>query len=308
MMTGKNRTRWQVKLTSWVLAVALLLSLCTGCGVVPPDDGDTDAAQVSDLQWTDVITGVEIDTLNVVLVIDTSTSILNNDPARNWLEAPCMFLNTLYASASQNESRRLPGSKSANVDVILYNDTTVSFSETLMNLASKMTVDALKGFIRNAEISAGHGDSALTESLKTAVDILYKHSAGQLRPFERSMILLFTDGYTPKGSNSPLSTKPKTTQIDEFPSLYHYASFSMPDFEDDKQTELETALSCAKEHGYETFILMWNPDDSADGGWEEFKKISDYTKRNLMREVMQVLSLNSHWDLFESMSLDNFST
>ena len=144
-----NETHWRRKLASWLLAVTLLLSLCTGCGISPPeddtdgdtDDKDADVAQFSDLYWEDVTTGAEIETLNVVLVIDTSTSTLRNDQARNWLESACMFLNTLYASAGGG---RLPGHKNANVDVILYNDTIASFSETPISLATNTAVTKLK--------------------------------------------------------------------------------------------------------------------------------------------------------------------
>lgn len=362
-MRKKKGRCWWMKSASWLLALALLLSVCAGCSGKEDEDGSGDGeAENNDsaLQWTSVQTGTEIDTLNVVLVIDTSGSTLQKDPARNWLEASCMFLNTLYASASKQESERLPGSKRANVDVILYNDTVALYSETMMNLASKPTVDDIKRFIRRAEISAGSGDSALAVALDEATEILHEHSAGQEGLTERSVVLLFTDGYTPYGSTSPLPAGQGAAQsnipVSAFGAGEGYAAFggsegenaggppadyasgadggyaaygsgnsetaggppsgysfgaadTMPNFGDSHQTQLETALKRAKENNYEIFVLMLNPDNSDDGGWEQFKGIANYTKRNFMAKLIPVLISLGMDTRFEGMprSFDEFT-
>ena len=357
-MKGKEIHSWWKQSASWVLALSLLLSLCAGCG------GDTPPVPESrPLEWTSVQTGAEIDTVNVVMVIDTSASTLKNDPDRNWLEASCMFLNTLYASASKQESDRLPGSKRANVGVILYNDTAIPYSDTLMNLASKPTVDDIKRFVRRADISAGSGDDALAAALDTATEMLHNHSAGQEGLTERSVILLFTDGYTPYGSMNPLPAEQGAVQssipagafgagggygsydgttsatastaggpptdyasgADGGPVSYSggtgetaggppagYASSGtniMPNFGDRHQAQLETALNRAKDSNYEIFVLMLNPDNSSNGGWEQFKGIANYTKRNFMAKLVPVLISLGMDARFEGMprSLDEFT-
>ena len=315
---GKSGNRWREKLVSLLLVLAALLSFCTGCGgrtIEPPDpdDGGSNGTESSVLQWTDVQTGAEIDTLNVVLVIDVSASTLQTDPDRNWLEASCMFLNTLYASASK-VSGRLPGSKNARVGVILYNDEAFQFSETLMDLASLGTVNNLKTFIRRAPITPGSGDSALTEALERAVKLLYSLTAGQEGLSERSVVLLFTDGYTPYGSDSPLpagqSSPAQSGGYGAVPGNYgdytasdgsaegppagnysQYASserVAVPDFGDGHQAQLESALKRAQEYDYEIFVLMLNPNKSRDGGWEQFQAIADYTKRNFMTKLIPI--------------------
>lgn len=331
-MIGKKGSCRRAKFVSWVLAVALLLSLCTGCAYrIKPDSNDVSNPETTALDWTDVITSIEIDTLNVVLVIDTSASTLKNDPARNWFEASCMFLNTLYASANQNESARLPGSKRINADVILYNDTTSLFSDTLINLASNQTMSALKGFIRNAE-SRG-GDSALGKALDKAVEILYQRSKGQEKLSERSMVLLFTDGYSPYGSSSLLRAAQsgayggnagaayggsekgayngsKDNEVSGGPPAYvtaTLASASMPDFGDEYQEPLKNALKRAKARNYAIYVLMSNLNRSNDGGWNELKKIANYTQRNLMSELMPIIYSYFYRDFFEGMSLGDFT-
>ena len=86
-----------------MLAVAMLMSLFTGCRKgsesikpVNPQEGEVvePAPVVTDIStpdWQTVKTGAEIDTLNVVLIIDTSASTLRNDPDRNWIEASCIL-------------------------------------------------------------------------------------------------------------------------------------------------------------------------------------------------------------------------
>lgn len=343
-MNGTNRTICMRRVVSWLLAVMMSLSLFTGCqksseNIQTVNPGETSEVNpepvitdVNKPDWKPVTTGAEIDTLNVVLVIDTSASTLRNDPDRNWIEASCMFLNTLYASANKQATERLAGSKHANVGVILYNDTAVQFSESLMNLATKETVDELKTFVRKARIEGG--DDALADALEKAVAILNSH-----RPFkelsERSVILLFTDGYTgyqsdilaQSGSNineipaqyesiagsdatttdgppafvsgsnnadsndgppSYVSGGNSSTTVGGPPAYVTAAASEIPDFGDSHQPQLLDALNSAKTNKYEIFVAMLNPDSSIDAGWDQFKLIADYTRRNLMGELMPI--------------------
>ena len=328
-MTGKRQKTQRKRLLPWLLILALVLSFCTGCPSGPsrppePVDpesggagngkaGDPEIIRVEESGWSEVQYGTEITTLNVVLVVDTSTSTLTHDPDRNWLEAACMFLNTLYASASKAQTERLPGSKKAWVGVVLYNDRVSAYRNDLMNLATKATVDQLKRFIRTAEIPAKSGDDALAEALDTATQMLHNNNSpvGQTRQeelSERSVILLFTDGYSPKGTTRSLTAgeaHPVQAQSGGYPpasSAGGEASApdmsggfpfgqanSVPDFGDGHHAQLETACNRAKDNNYEIFVLMINPEGSSDGGWEKFREISEYTKRNFMAKLTPML-------------------
>ena len=50
---------------------------------------------------------------------------------------------------------------------------------------------------------------------------------------------------------------------------------------------------------------MQKADNKSDGGWEQFKKISEYTKRNLMGELMPIIV--SHQNIFENLNLTDFT-
>ena len=324
-----KRNIWWNKTVSWLLVLALFIPFYTGCSrnnAINPDSNVTDTRDTYNLEWADVLTSAEIDTLNVVLVIDTSGSTLQNDPDRNWLEASCMFLNTLYASASNQETERLPGSKRANVDVVLYNDTSIVFSESLISLATKSSVNALNMFIRSAEIPSESGDSALTNAIEQAVNILNIKSSGQKRLSERDMILLFTDGYTPYGNYTTEQHVTQDSSLSGIMSSYRendaanedvsgndntYPPFSStwasvpPDFNDGYQEQLEAALKRAKENNDEIFVLMFNPNNSNDGGWEHFKTISNYTRRNLSAELFPIIASNP--EFFEDMNINNIT-
>ena len=331
-MNGNRGTYCWDKIVSWLLVMALLIPFCTGCSrryneMLPDAGNDIDDYN---FEWTNAITSPEIDTLNLVLVIDTSASTLQNDPDRNWLEASCMFLNTLYASASNREWERIPGSKHAYVGVILYNDTSTEFSESLVNLQTMQTVDALKRFIRSAEIPAQSGDNALAQAIDQAVNVLYKKPTRKEQLTERNMILLFTDGYTGYFSNNPPSIDQNLVQgsgfggtmrsygendetsksreeskDNNYPTFPYYVGSAFPDFEDGHQELLKSTLLRAKEHKDEIFVLMFNPSRSNDGGWEQFKMISNYTKRNKLAEILPVIM--SHQDLFENMSMSDMT-
>ena len=350
-MRGKKGIRCRGKFVSLLLVLALLLSLCTGCknpfGIEDPTGGNSDDRAESDGSnkntgdtepepletilpeddlWEDVITGAKIETLNVVLVIDTSFSTLKNDTSRNCLESACMFLNTLYASASKR-AERLPGSKGAFVDVILYNDGKPSLcAEKLMDISLASTLGYLKGFIRDApeNIPAESGDDALAEALDKATELLYNHTKGQETLSERSVILLFTDGYTGYAGARPASStqmppvdaaSSATTSVsgesgnetagDASVSYASYGAASMPNFGDAHQKTLENALQRAKEHNYTVYVLMLNLESSnGNGAWEQFEGIAEYTKRNLMPELMKVIY--SHQNVFAGMSMSDF--
>ena len=329
-MRGKNRNRWRGKLASCMVVLTLLLIFCTGCfgesgsggSETTPTPTPTPASP-----WTDVQPGTEIDTLNVVLVIDTSASTLEKDPDRNWLESACMFLDALYASASGDGANRLSGSKKANVGVVLYNDTIVD-KYTVAELASEKDVDHLRGIISPAakNIPNGSGDGALFEALATAVDFLSQdHPRRQEGLYERSAILLFTDGYTgyvpSSASAPPLSTGQDFTQSDyesvegmpptdavsgatgDASAGVATGGDNLPDFGDNRQAQWKDVLDRAKNNDYEIFVLMLNPDNGANEGWEEFKKIADYTKRNFWEKAGPALDRLKADQRFEDLPL-----
>ena len=355
-MQEKKGIRRLGKFVSLLLVLTLILSLCTGCKLpfwdITDPNKTTGGSESEDTQtegsdtepepepetlsiedtWTDVITGARIETLNVVLVIDNSASTLENDPNRNCLESACMFLNTLYASANKWATERLPGSKRAFVDVILYNGGEYTkgepslCSDNLMDISLASTLGYLKGFIRDApeNIPAGSGDSTLAKALDKATELLYKHTGGQEKLSERSVVLLFTDGYDGYAGARPVSaaqmpsvdaTSGATasasggsggTTGDTSSSYSSYGAASMPNFGDANQKTLETALQRAKNHNYTIYVLMLNPNEvNSNGAWEQFKGIAEYTKRNLMPELMRVIY--SHQDVFAGMSMSDFT-
>lgn len=354
-MQAKKKRYGAGRLASFALAVTLLLSLCTGCkpnpipGPDPDPNPDPDPAPPYNLTWDKVNTGAEIKTLNVVLVIDMSASTLENDPDHNSLEAACMFLNTLYASSRQQSADRVRGSKDAHVGVILYNDKTLLSSETLRPLRDMGVLKDLTAFVRKpkyngvGEVPSGSGDSALTDALNNATNLLLNHTVGQEELSARSVILLFTDGYKGYAASSGGSAPSWPTQIDgvsgatssgsgEIPAVdgasanstvdgvssattagsssagAAYASAeadTVPDFGDGRKDELKAVLDRAKNHNYEIIALMFNPDNRTDGGWEEFKKMTEYTKRSMSSELMKVIY--SHWNVFEGMSFNDFT-
>ena len=341
-MTKKKGKRWRRKFALRLLALALLLAFCTGCSKGSKGGPGTPVGSEWTPDWLSdkVQMGTEIDSLNVILVMDASASTLQNDRDHNGVEAACMFLKTLYASAGKQDSGtdkqdasagkqgRLPGSKSVHVDVILYNDTVDTFSDTLVELKSKKTVDTLNDFIRKVEtpgvISSRSGDGALAEALERAVELLHNQPGNQEELSKRSVILLFTDGYdgyTSSGSVSPLSMGQSYTSIDGISSASSTGEASgtpvgsageaaagfpftgtadMPNFGDRHQEQMETALKRAKDFNYEIIVLMLNPDDS-DRGWEQFKKIANYTERNFIAKLVPMFISLGRDPRFEGM-------
>lgn len=289
-MKGKRRYGRRVL---WTLALALL-SVCTGCGGISGD---------KTLKWTNVQAGAEIDTLNVVLAIDTSSSTRRNDQDSNGLEAACMFLNTLYASASEDGPERLSGSKHVNVGVLLYNNALKPIEDTLASLEKKSTVDSLKWEIRHAQIPQESGDDALSETLDKAVDMLFNYSQGHEKLNERNIILLFTDGYTPLNSTEPLAPE----QNAQSHATNAARPVSIPVFGDSHYPQLQSALERAKRNKYSVVVLMMNPTNSPKGGWEKFMDIANYTERNLVEELQQVMFRQPDASRVLMMEKDNFT-
>ena len=327
-MDGMKGCRWCQRLALRFLAWVLLISFCAGSD--PNNPGNTEGGKPNGSgtpspEWTSVQLGTDIDTLNVVLVIDTSASTSVKDPDRNWLESACMFLDALYASASKKESDRLAGSKHAFVSAVLYNDFADPYSNTLVNLSTASTVDSLRRFISTAEVPEGSGDDGLTDALDKAVSILLqKSSNGQEGLSERSAIMLFTDGYTSYDADRTYSEQNSTPGVGfsgttgsgsesaafggnsggdsgGAPSSYTYGGSAIPNFGDSHQAQMEKALRRAKDNNCEIFVLMLNPEGSTDGGWEQFKRIADYTKRNFMEKLIPAFMLIGTDSRFEGM-------
>lgn len=206
-----------------------------------------------------------IDTYHVVLVIDASASTLRTDPDRSALEASCMFLDSLYTGVSE-------GTVHADVDIITYHDTVSYASDYMRSLTSAATAEDFKNFIRRTEIPADSGDSALGQALYDAVNMLSQHSGGTSDASRRSIVMLFTDGYTHSAaSRAAASSKSQTSMEDTL----------LPQIGGENQPRLETALKYAKQYQYEMFVLMLNPMESRDLIWGELKQIANYTQRPL---------------------------
>lgn len=325
--------RWTTAIPALLLCVALILSLC-GCPspkkavenasstseeaapmeTVPVDSGETTAVTPVDNVETPIDNGktqkierpkgslvsspAEITTYNIVLVMDADGDMERADPRHSATNAACMFLDSLYASASEEGDERLFGVKNVNLSVLSYNDRVAPpASETLLSLDSSANVKELKEYIWRIAFESGSSDTALGEALDKAVNMLYDFSqtrGGMRRDDTRYLVILATDGYRQSSAASasavpvqpapviPIQPLPLSTSAAETPRATslsaNTADAGMPVFGGTGQSKLENALQHAREYGSEIFVLGLNVN-GGDAQWEQFRRLAEYAKR-----------------------------
>ncbi|MBR4211276.1 MAG: VWA domain-containing protein, partial [Oscillibacter sp.] len=263
-----------------------------------PDSGETqaDSGGTREDKWREgnlVSSPAEITTYNIVLVMDADGDMERADPRHSATNAACMFLDSLYASASEEGDERLFGVKNVNLSVLSYNDRVAPpASDTLLSLDSASNVKELKEYIWRIAFERGSSDSALGEALDRAVNMLYDFSrtrGGMRRDDTRYLVILATDGYgagAPAPSvpvqpvpSIPIQPLPLSASEAEPPRATRLsADAGMPVFGGAGQSRLENALSHAREYGSEIFVLGLNAD-GGDAQWEQFRRLSEYAKR-----------------------------
>ena len=212
------------------------------------------------------------DTFNMVVVVDTSSSIHQTDPDRLALNAPVMLFESMFAGNADND--RIAGALHANVNIITYNNGVHPCFNQLFSLDDYNTVNNLQKTLRDTTIPvSGATDEALGDALEEAVRMLVDELPKQpdstgnpqsppvIESRVKSLIVLFTDGYSTSGIK-PTNPDPHS---------------DMPYFGGSTQAPLERALNTAKNCQFEIVVL------GLDGGslntyWDEFKKIADYTQ------------------------------
>ena len=315
--------RWTARIFALLLCMAVMLSLC-GCpggkakdhkitqpnppeedttprNETPPDNHNeapeptpTEPAKPTPTpNETIVDSPAGITTYNVILVMDASESMGKSDSRHSATNAACMFLDSLYASASEEGDERLFGVKNVNASVLSYNDKVAKpASETLLSLDASANVKELKEYLWRINFEKGSHDTALGDALEKAVNMLLDFSrthGGMTREDTRYLVILATDGAQRQQDSgaSLIPIQPLGMEVSGVPlSATHLAvsaegnagNGGIPDFGGSGQPKLENALNSAREYGSEIFVLGLNTTGQ-DAQWEKFKQLSDYTKR-----------------------------
>lgn len=306
-----------------------------GNGGTPNSDGGETSKKENPTPVV-IRSSAEIKTYNIVLVMDASGSMEKTDSRHSATNAACMFLDSLYASASEEGDERLFGVKDVNLSVLSYNDKVAKpASETLLSLDTAGNVAELKKYIWRINFEQGSSDNALGDALEKAMNMLSDFSrtrGGMTREDTRYLVILATDGFRRGSVNSPdtghspgsgaspdtghslipilplrmevpASKGPKAiplsagnVAVSAVSATGSAENQAPPDFglTGSGKEKLQNALNLAKEYGSEIFTLGLNMDNG-DAQWEEFQRLSEYTKRKASAREEDALSKTGLW-------------